>query len=95
MKTYILSLGLALLSFGFTAQAGDGCCKKADCCKNCTDEKCKTTCQKVSTMSAEQLATEEGKNLLAECAELCSKNGCCKTDSQNCSKDGKKACCKK
>jgi hypothetical protein len=96
MKKYILSLGIALLSFGFTANANDGSCyKKADCCKECKDEQCKSTCAKVNSMTAEELKTEEGKKLVEECVQLCKKNGCCSKDTaKSCEKHNKKGCCK-
>ena len=47
---------VALFAFVFSANAGggDGCCKKTECCKNCTDDNCKDTCTKISKMSKEE-----------------------------------------
>jgi hypothetical protein len=103
MKTYILSIGIALLAISFTAvtssftvKDGVSCCKDADCCKNCDDAECKATCVKVSDMSAKELHSKDGKALAAKCKILCEKNGCC-DKAKACSKkgkDGKKSCCK-
>lgn len=99
MKTYILSFAFALLCFGFiscdkTMSANaTACCEKSDCCKNCDDEECKTTCTKVSQLSEAEKSTEEGKALMTKCADLCKKNECCDKDAKSCDADGKKSCC--
>jgi hypothetical protein len=82
MKKYISMLLVALFAFVFSANAGGGghCCKKTECCKNCTDEKCKDTCAKISKMSKEEKKSEEGKKLIAECKAMCEKNNCCASD---------------
>lgn len=95
MKTYILSLGIALLAFAFTtdySSNNDGCCKKSECCKNCTDE-CKEKCITISKMSEEEKKSEEGKALIAECKELCTKNDCCKAKDAKSCEHNKKGCC--
>ena len=93
MKKYILSLGIVLLTFSFNTQAGnESCCSKSDCCK---DQKCKTTCAKISSMTEKELASEEGKKWVLECAELCAKNKCCSKESTKSGDQNKKSCCKK
>ncbi len=89
-------LMIALFAFGFNANAGGGdCCKKTDCCKNCKDEKCKTTCEKVSKMSDTEKKSEEGKKLIADCKEMCVKNKCCSSDTTKaCESKKGKGCCK-
>lgn len=97
MKKYISMLLIGLFAFMFNAKAGggDGCCKKTECCKNCTDEKCKETCAKISNMSKEQKKSEEGKKLITECKAMCGKNKCCASDTaKSCEKTEGKGCCK-
>ncbi len=87
---------VALFAFAFTANAGgNSCCSKTECCKNCSDEKCKETCAKVANMSKEERKSEEGKKLIAECKEMCEKNKCCSSDTtKSCEKKEGKGCCK-
>ena len=100
MKTFILSIGIALLAISFTTITssftttdGVSCCKDAACCKNCDDAECKATCVKLGELSSEELKTEEGKALAVKCKTLCEKNACC-DDAVKCKKKGKKSCCK-
>jgi hypothetical protein len=108
MKSYILSIGIALLAISMTvitssfispstAKVGVSCCKDASCCKNCNDVECKATCKKMGEMTEAELKTEKGKALAAKCKVLCEKNKCC-TSAENgavkCKKKGKKSCCK-
>ena len=78
MKSYILSIGIALLAISMTvitssftssatAKAGISCCKDASCCKNCNDVECKATCKKMGEMTDAELKTEKGKALAAKC----------------------------
>lgn len=97
MKTYILSFALAIFAIGFTscdkemsAETAVTCCSKDDCCKNCDDEECKTTCKAVAKLSSEEAQSTEGKELIEKCKTLCEKNDCCK-DSKKCSAHDKKA----
>ncbi|MFM7023139.1 MAG: hypothetical protein ACKOXB_09190 [Flavobacteriales bacterium] len=96
MKKYIGMLMVALFAFTFVAKAGDdGCCKKSDCCKKCTDKECKEKCAKYKAMSDTEKNSEGGKKLAEECKALCEKNKCCSSDKKACeSKDGKQGCCK-
>ena len=63
---------VALFAFVFSANAGggDGCCKKTECCKNCTDDNCKDTCTKISKMSKEEKKSAEGKKLIIACKAM-------------------------
>lgn len=47
MKKYIIGLFLGTLIFACNSNStsNEPCCKKADCCTKCEDEKCKTTCK--------------------------------------------------
>ncbi|MCX6180670.1 MAG: hypothetical protein NT150_01905 [Bacteroidetes bacterium] len=98
MKKYIGMLFIALFAFVFTANAGggkDGCCKKAECCKNCKDDKCKEMCAKYGAMSDTEKESEAGKKLAEECKALCEKNKCCKKeDKKACESKEGKGCCK-
>lgn len=89
MKTYILSLGIALMAFAFTT---DYSSNNDGCCKNCTDE-CKEKCVAISQMTEEEKKSEEGKALIAECKELCKKNDCCKAKDAKTCEHNKKGCC--
>ena len=68
------------------------CSADSGCCKNCTTA-CSKLCKKVSIMSDTEKASDEGKQLLAECAEMCIKNGCCSSDQRSSCKQGEKSCC--
>lgn len=96
MKKYIGMLFIALFAFVFNANAGGGdgkCCKKADCCKNCKDEKCKETCTKLGAMTDAEKNSDVGKKLAEECKAMCEKNKCCASD-KKCEKKEGKGCCK-
>lgn len=47
MKKYIVALFIGTLIFACNSNtdAKEQCCKKADCCMKCEDDKCKTTCK--------------------------------------------------
>jgi hypothetical protein len=97
MKNYISMLLVALFAFVFSANAGggDGCCKKTECCKNCTDDNCKDTCTKISKMSKEEKKSAEGKKLIIACKAMCEKNKFCYSDTtKSCKKKEGKGCCK-
>jgi hypothetical protein len=101
MKTYILTFALAIFAIGVTVAATGiskqnvtSCCSSSECCKNCDDEECKTTCAAVSKLTDENAKTNEGKELIAKCKSLCEKNKCCK-ESTKCTTHNKKKCCKK
>ena len=90
---------IALLAIGFVscdkimnADKKVTCCKQDDCCKNCDDEECKTTCEAVSKLSSEEATTEKGKELIQKCKTLCDKNDCCDKASK-CEKSDMNACC--
>ncbi len=100
MKTYILTFVLAIFAIGITVAASGksqqnqtSCCAKSNCCKNCDDVECKTTCKAVSELTKAEAQSEKGKDLLAKCKTLCEKNGCCK-DSKKCDAHKKENCCK-
>ena len=99
MKNYILSFALSLLTISFiscdkTMSANKtSCCEKAACCENCTDQECKTTCIKVGELSEAEKSSEEGKALMAKCADLCEKNECCDASAKSWDSKDKKSCC--
>jgi len=99
MKKYIMMMTVALFAFVFNANAAGlgekgGCCKKADCCKDCKDEKCKEQCAKYSSMTDAEKDSEAGKSLAKECKAMCEKNKCCASDKKACDKKEGKGCCK-
>ena len=97
MKTYFLTIGLALLLFACnnTTTQSSNFCVDSGCCKTCDDVECQQTCKKISEMTEIELKSAEGIKLKETCAMLCEKNKCCSdTEGKVCSKHEEKACCK-
>jgi hypothetical protein len=97
MKTFILSIGIALLAVACSPSTTESSnfCTTSQCCEGCEDVKCQETCKAVSEMTDEQLKSAEGIKLIDECTALCKKNDCCSaTEGKDCNKHDKKSCCK-
>lgn len=97
MKTFILSLGIALIAVACNPSQNESSnfCKTSGCCEKCEDVKCQETCKKISEMTNEQLQSAEGIKLKDECAALCKKNNCCSDgEGKACHKHEEKSCCK-
>jgi len=97
MKTFILSIGIALLAVACnpTTTESSNFCATSHCCEGCEDVKCQETCKAVSELTEEELKSTEGIKLIDQCAALCEKNDCCSgTQQKACNKHEEKSCCK-
>lgn len=100
MKKYIAITAIALCALILTVKALNTNktttpVMTCECCKNCTDDRCKQLCSTWSNMTVAEQQSPEGQSVKEECLAICKEKKCCAPDGTCPMMEGTEDCCKK